>query len=79
MTLFRITMTALALAGFVGATLPAPAQDVRRPGKTAVHAKKRTAPVRQAQPIAPRDARGSEQWMERASGNSSAGGGGGGY
>ena len=77
MTMFRVTITALALAGFVGATLPAPAQDVRRPGKAAVHAKKRTAPVRQAQPTTPRGARGSEQWMERASGNSSSGGGGG--
>ena len=79
MTMFRVTVTAIALAGFIGATLPAAAQDVRRPGKAAVHAKKRTAPVRQAQPTTPRSARGSEQWMDRASAVSSSGGGGGGY
>jgi hypothetical protein len=77
MTMLRVTVTAFALAGFLGATLPAPAQDVRQPGKTAVHGKKRTAPVRQAQPTTARGARGSEQWMDRASAVSSSGGGGG--
>jgi len=79
MTMFRGTVTAIAVAGFLGATLPAPAQDGGRPGKTAAHGKKRTAPVRQAQPTTARSARGSEQWMDRASAVSSSGGGGGGY
>ena len=76
MAIFRVTMTALALAGFIATTLPAAAQDVRRPGKTAVHAKKQTRTVRQTQPTAPRGG-GSEQWMDRASATSSSGGGGG--
>jgi hypothetical protein len=74
MTMFRVTMTVLALAGFIGATLPAAAQDIRRPGKPAVHGKKRTAPVRQAQPTG-RGVRAGEQWMDRATGSSNGGGG----
>ena len=80
MTIFRVTMTALGLAYFMSVTVPAAAQDVRRPGKTSVHtthAKKRT-PVGQAKSTAPRGPSGSEQWMERGS-VSTGGGGGGGY
>ena len=78
MTIFRVTMTAIALASFMSLSVPAAAQDVRRPGKTSVHsahAKKRT-PVGQA--TAPRGPSGSEQWMDHGSA-SGAGGGGGGY
>jgi hypothetical protein len=78
MTIFRVTMTALALASFMVVTVPAAAQDVRRPAKTSVHsahAKKR-APVGQA--TAPRGSSGSEQWMEHGAA-SGGGGGGGGY
>jgi hypothetical protein len=79
MTIFRVTMTAVALASFMTVTLPAAAQDVRRPAKTAAHsthAKKRT-PVGQA--TAPRRASAGEQWMEHGSASGGGGGGGGGY
>ena len=78
MTIFRVTMTALTLASFISVTMPAAAQDVRRPGKTtahSTHAKKRTS-VGQAKPAAPRGPSSSEQWMEHGS---ATGGGGAGY
>jgi hypothetical protein len=78
MAIFRVTMTALVLAGFAAATLPAAAQDVRRHGKAAhaTHAKKRTAGAQQTRPAAARGMGNSESWMDHGS---TSGAGGGGY
>jgi predicted small secreted protein len=79
MTIFRATMTALALVCFTAATVPAAGQDVRRAGKTAhhsTHAKKRAQASPQAKPAGSRE---SEQWMNRGSESGAGVGGGGGY
>jgi hypothetical protein len=78
MTSFRAMMTTVALAGFIAATVPAAAQDVRQPRKAAAHAthaKKRTAATQQTRPAAARGT-GSEGWMEHGA---ASGGGAGGY
>jgi hypothetical protein len=57
MTIFRASMTAIALVCFTGAILPAAGQDARRQGKTAhhsTHPKKRTHVGSPANPAAPR-------------------------
>lgn len=79
MASFRVIMTTVALAGFIAATVPAAAQDVRQPGKAAAHAthaKKRTARTQQTRPAASRGMSGNESWMEHGS---ASGGGAGGY
>src|SRR5262249_26014228 len=79
MATFRLVMTTVALAGFIAATVPAAAQDVRHPGKAAAHAthaKKRTARTQQTSPAPARGMSGSGGF-DRGGGNSSGGGGGG--
>ena len=80
MVTFRLVMTAVALAGFMAATVPAAAQDVWQPGKAAAHsthAKKRTERTQQPKPVPSRGMSHNEGWMDRAGANSSGGGGGG--
>lgn len=80
MATFRVVMTTVALAGFIAATLPAAAQDVRQPGKGArhaTHAKKRTARTPQTTPTASSGMSNTGGGIDRAGANSSGGGGGG--
>jgi len=74
MSIFRVTVTALALASFMSATAVA-AQDGRPRSKATHHVKKRTPPPSQVRTTAPRS---NESWMDRGSA-SGGGGGGGGY
>ena len=79
MAIYRAAITTLVFAGLIAATVPAAAQDVRRPGKAAAHAthaKKRTAGTQQTKPAASRGMSDNERWMEHGS---SSGAGGGGY
>jgi hypothetical protein len=75
MTISPTTMTALALACFVGAASAATAQDVRREKAAHSHHLKKRAP-HQATRAAPRYPSDSRPWSESTSGS---GGGGGGY